>query len=234
MNRRGWQPQWMWLGVLAISLHQGVVAAPLPPEIFAQLSAQEFRRREVAEADLLAWSRTKPEAAKDELLKQSRFAADPESRVRCLNVLKTLVFDDYAKEGEGYIGITMRDDKLLVPGDRKMRSVIRVMATMPNTGAAMAGILPNEIIVGLGGKVWYDVAATEQFMNRIRSMKPEMKVELKILRAGKIVDVTVVLGRRPVVADQPQFGGGLADIQAAERASKEEYFRRWLENRAPK
>jgi len=225
--------KFFWLGLVFLTLVGGraLLGAPLPPELFAALSSQEFQEREAAEAKLLAWCKTKPESAKEELFKQYHLAEDPEAQVRCLAILRALVFEDYAREGEGYIGISMRDDTSLVPGDDRLRSVIRIMVTMPDTAAANAGIQPNDLIVGLADEVWYDVKASELFMKQIRSMKPDKKVKLKVLRADAILDFTVTLGRRPVMADLHWFQGESVDLQAAERAAKEAYFRRWLNDK---
>jgi predicted metalloprotease with PDZ domain len=222
---------WLRLGFLALLGSRVLFGSPLPPELFAALSSQEFQVREAAEAKLLAWCKTNREPAMAELLKQSHLAGDPEVRVRCLAILRALVFEDYAREGEGYIGISMRDDASLVPGDDKLRSVIRVMATMPDTAASNAGIQPNDLIIGLANEVWHDVKASELFMKQIRSMKPGEKVKLKILRTDAIIDFTVTLGRRPVMADLQWFQGDSVDLQAAERAAKEAYFRRWLNDK---
>jgi predicted metalloprotease with PDZ domain len=204
---------------------------PLPADLFLGLTSHEYQKREAAEAAILAWSRIKPESAKEELFKLSQSAEDPEARVRCLAVLKALVFEEYAREGEGYIGISLMDDTSPVPGDEKLRSVIRVLATMPDTAAANAGIQPNDLIVGLEKEVWHDVKASELFMKRIRSLKPNQKVNLKILRAAALTDVTVTLSRRPVMADLNWFQGQAVDFQAAERTAMENYFRRWLSDR---
>lgn len=228
--------QWSWsfwtgLGAIALFSAMALHAAPLPADLFAALSSQEFQEREAAEAKLLAWCKLKPEPAKAELFRQHQSAEDPEARARCLTILRTLVFEDYAREGEGYIGISMRDDTSQVPGDAKLRSVIRVMATLPDTAASNAGIQPNDLIVALADQVWYDVKASDLFTKQIRSMKPDQKVKLKILRADVIMDFTVTLGRRPVNADLQWFQGESVDLQAAERAAKEAYFRRWLNDR---
>ena len=180
--------QWSWsfwtkLGAVALFSAMALHAAPLPADLFAALSSQEFQEREAAEAKLLAWCKLKPEPAKAELFRQHQSAEDPEARARCLTILRTLVFEDYAREGEGYIGISMRDDTSQVPGDAKLRSVIRVMATLPDTAASNAGIQPNDLIVALADQVWYDVKASDLFTKQIRSMKPDQKVKLKILRA---------------------------------------------------
>ena len=74
----------------------------LPAEPFSNLGSEEFRKRESAQAELLAWARERPEVAMDELFRQSRVADNPEVRERCLAVLRELVNDEYS---EGWRGL---------------------------------------------------------------------------------------------------------------------------------
>ena len=59
-------------------------------------------------------------------------------------------------------------------------------------------------------------------------MKPNTKVDVRILRDGGLLDLKVTLGRRPLGADSLFFNGQMFDPEAMERAAKEAYFRRWL------
>jgi len=206
-------------------------ALELPPEPFAGLKSEEFSKREHAQAELVAWARQQPEAAMDELFRQSQVADDPEVRARCLAVLHDLVNDVYQKEGEGYIGVQMRDELADVPNDPKPRRVIRVVQVMPDSAAQRAGLQLNDLIVGLEDLVWHEGSASLPFSEKIRQLKPDAKVELKVLRNGKLMDIEVTLGRRPLLADNPFLQQRMADLEAAERAAKEAYFRRWLERR---
>lgn len=203
----------------------------LPTEAFRNLGSRDFRQREAAQSELLVWSRRQPEQAMIELLRQSREADDPEVRQRCMNVLHDLVIDEYLKEGEGFIGIAMKDEISNVPGDPKPRKVIRVTEVRLGTPAQQAGIQLNDLVVGLDGQVWRDVDASLPFREKIRAMKPNSKVELKILRDGGLIDCRVTLARRPEQADRLFFNGRNFDPEAGERAAKEAYFRRWLSQR---
>jgi serine protease Do len=136
--------------------------------------------------------------------------------------------DEYSKEGEGFIGIAMKDEISDVPNDPKARKVIRVTEVRQNTPARRAGILMNDLIVGFDGEVWYDKDALLPFREKIRAMKPNTKIVLKIIRDGKVLDCNVTLARRPLLADMPFFNGQNFDPDADERAAKEAYFRRWL------
>jgi predicted metalloprotease with PDZ domain len=203
----------------------------IPPKTLASLGSREFREREIAQVELLGWSRRQPEASMTELLRQSRKAEDPEVRQRCLNVLHELVIDEYSREGEGFIGIALKDEISNVPGDPKPRRVIRVTEVRLDAPARQAGIQLNDLIVGLNDQVWHDEDASPPFREKIRAMKPDTKVVLEVLRDGELIDCKVTLARRPVLADRPFFNGQNFDPEASEQAAKDAYFRRWLNQR---
>ena len=198
-------------------------AVELPAKALAGLASQQFRDREIAQVELLAWARlTAP--AMDELLRQSRLAVDPEVRERCLSILRILVTDGYLKEGEGYLGIMLKDDVSDIPGEPRTRGVIRVLMVQPDSPAEHAGIRVNDLIAGVNDEIWQEFT----FRANIRKMKPRTEVDLKILRDGRWVNVKVTLVRRPVYADNSFFPGQTYNLEAAERAAKEAYFRHWL------
>lgn len=205
----------------------------LPAQPFSNLGSEEFRKRESAQAELLAWSRERPEVAKDELFRQSRVADNPEVRERCLAVLRELVNDEYSKEGEGYLGIQMQqaNEIVKIPGDAKPRMAIRVIQVMPESAAELAGLQVNDLIVGLGDDKWHEGLAYDLLRERIRQLRPETRVMLKVLRNGRMMEIAVKLGRRPLQADMMFFDPRQVDLGAAERAAKDSYFRRWLERR---
>jgi hypothetical protein len=206
----------------------------LPVGPLSALQSDEFRIRETAQTEILAWARQRPEHAMDLLFRVSRTHEDPEVRQRCLAVLRELVIDDYLKEGEGFLGVRMQDEKALVQGEAKPRSVIRVIQVVADSAAQQAGVKLNDLIAGLDDKVWHDEAALLPFMNHVRQLKPGHRVKLKILRDGEMIDLEVKLGRRPLGADNPFLDPRQADLEAAEKAAKEAYFRRWLERRKAK
>ncbi len=199
----------------------------LPPTALSDLGSQQFREREAAQVELLDWARAQPGPAMNELLRQSQRANDPEVRERCLGILRDLVADEYLKEGEGYIGISLRDEIGDVPGEPNPRGVIRVIQVQADSPAERAGIRPNDLIVGINGEVWHETL----FRANVRMMKPNTKVGLKILRDGGLMDLNVTLGRRPLSADATFVPGQTFDPEAVERAAKEAYFRRWLSQR---
>lgn len=217
------------LGMVVASFSAWGLELPLEP--FSNLRSKEFQLREAAQLKLLSWARQQPEPAMSELFFQSRVADDPEVRERCLNVLRDLITDEYLKDGEGYIGIIMRDLVVDVPGDPKPRSVINVMQVLAGSAALRAGLQANDLIAGLDDLVWHDGLASLPFSERIRSKKPNSKVTVQVLRAGKLIDFVVTLGRRPPIPNNLFFNDQTFDPDAIERAAKEAYFRRWLSQR---
>jgi hypothetical protein len=206
----------------------------LPADPLSALQSDEFRTREGAQTELLAWARQQPQPAMDILYHVSRTHGDPEVRERCLAILRELVNDEYLKEGEGFLGIQMQEEKALVPDEPKPRSVIRVTHLVPDSAAQKAGVKLNDLITGLDDKKWQDDAVLQPFMNHVRQLKPGNRVILSILRNGEMIKLEVKLGRRPLLADNPFLDQRQVDIEAAERAAKEAYFRRWLERRKAK
>lgn len=197
------------------------------PNVFLRdFESPEFKVRQRAESELLEWGRKKPVESMLEIFTHSQKAEDPEVRERCIAVLRELVGDEYLNAGEGYIGIALwwKDDVVVLPGEDRERKAVRVSGVMPNTPGQLAGIQGNDLIVKLEGDGWKDVDATPQFREKIKSKKPGSLVKMTIFREGKLIDVEVKLSRRPLMADHLQT----LDLDAAEAASKEAHFQRWL------
>ncbi len=201
----------------------------LPPTILSDLGSPEFRVREEAEAKMLEWGRSRREASMKVLLVKVHTAQDPEVRERCLEILKKLVNDEYLKDGEGFIGISMLDEIANVPGDPNPRQVIRIRQIIKGTAAEKAGLQLNDLIAGLDGDVWRAAPAADTFSQLIKKKKPGTKVVLKVIRDQKLKTFDLVLGKRLVSADLLMMGGSGIDGQAAEKAAEENYFKRWLD-----
>lgn len=207
------------------------LAIELPAGPFADLKSEEFQKREAAQAELVDWARLQPEAAMDALFQQSRVADNPEARERCLAILRELVNDEYSKDGEGFIGIEMRDEALVLPEDAEPRGVIRVTNVVRDSAAAKAGLQQGDLILGFDDHVWNEKLISLPFREKIRQLKPNSKITLNIVRNGQPMNLQVILGRRPPMPDINFFGERQVDPAAAERAAKDDYFRRWLERR---
>lgn len=227
MNAFGMKPLGVTCATLSFFVATG--AAESLDRMYERLGSLQFKEREAAQVDLLYWGRSQPNSAMIELLRQSREASDPEVRNRCWDTLRELVTDQYMKEGEGYLGIGLQTEMVEVPGEVKPRAAIRVLRIQPDTPATKAGIQENDLIVSVNGEMWPDPV----FREKIRTMKPETKLDLSIVREGKVMPLKVTLGRRPLIADAPFFNGQPFNPGPAERVAKEAYFRRWLSLRKP-
>lgn len=221
--------QWISLIGLAIGMMSSdSLSIELPVKPLASLIDEEFSVREKAEAELLAWARDRREPAMEELYRQSRESDEPEVRQRCLSVLRELVNDDYLKTGEGYVGIMMQDVLFQVPGDKKLRNVIKVGQVIPDMAADQAGIKVDDMIVELNGEVWRDGPASVPFSGNIRKLKPGTKVSLKLIRDGEIKEIQLKLGKRP-----PDtaifFPGSQVELQSLEKLGRDRFFQQWLD-----
>jgi hypothetical protein len=205
--------------------------AEIPAKPLGELESEDFKTRENAQAAILAWARQNPQQAMDLLYEHSLHADEPEVRERCLDVLRALVNDEYLREGEGYLGIRMLDESTVVPGDPKPRSVIRVLQVVPDSAAAKAGLRVNDLIAGIEDQTWQGTPAMRPFSEAVRQYKPGTRLTLKVVREGALIDLPVVLGRRPLFADNPFLDQRQLDLEAAEKAASEAYFRRWMELR---
>ena len=203
----------------------------IPAKLLSELGSPEFRDRETAQAELLLWSRERPEGAMTALLGQFRQASDPEIRERCLQTLKELVNDEYLKDGEGFIGISMLDETAQIRKEAKLRHVIRVSQIVKGSAAEQSGLKLNDLIIGLNGEIWTEKQAAESFSAKIKNRKPGTKVILQISRNLKLIEIEVILGKRPLNVNFMLMGDFGLDVNAAENEAREAYFRQWLRNR---
>ena len=70
----------------------------------------------------------------------------------------------------------------------------RVNQVMPDSGAAKAEILVNDVVLAVDGQA---VATREELVDVIRRRDPGDQVKLKILRGDEEIEKTATLGRRP-------------------------------------
>jgi len=241
----------LWLPARPLPVIIAVLSCPLcaaaefelPPAIMQGLRSEKFAEREQSQSELLAWTRQHPEEATEALYQQSRTAEDPEQRLRSQGVLRELVVDEYLRNGVGYVGFRMNPntEAVAVPGENEPRFAVRVLQVEPDTPGHKAGLLAGDLLLGVDDAVWHQEDTSIVVSEKIKSFKAGTKVTLKLFRQGKVVDLPLVLGRRPATADLLQFQFGFGGMQispeaiaAADSAAKEEYFRRWLAARKAK
>jgi hypothetical protein len=214
----------VFIGCTALFSGGPLCAQAVPMAIIRDLSSDKFAERETAQAELREWSRKQPEKSIGELHRQWTSASDPEVKARCLAVLKELVLErEYG--GEGYLGISMIEMIVQVPGENLPRRAIRIGMVMPGTAADVAGLLPNDLIVGLGDRVWRDGGMDSDFARIIRENRPGTEVSLLLLKDEKLVRKKIRLGSKP---EAPGEEG-----QEIARIARDRFFQRWLDKQEP-
>ena len=69
-----------------------------------------------------------------------------------------------------------------------------ISGVIRNGPADKAGIKPGDVLMEVGGKAVNDSSG---MLNLIAQLKPGDKASLKLLRAGKNLDLAVMIGKRP-------------------------------------
>jgi len=200
----------------------------VPPEVLRGLKDQEFQVREASQKNLLDWARQDPQPRGRALLHQARTADDPEVRLRCHAVLRSLSMDAYLDGGEGYMGITMDTARTLVPGEEIQRTVILITRVMPDSPASEAGLRVGDMIESVNKRSLDGVNALPEFQQMIRQLQPGKKADFGILRGGDLIEVAVVLGRRPPQLDMAFFGQRMQDLHELARREQDEFFKNWI------
>lgn len=102
----------------------------------------------------------------------------------------------YGKVIRGYLGIRPQEVTAKIRQALKMKEGTGVLVSevIVNTPAEKAGLQVGDVIVEVNGE---PVKGVEEFRNRIAGMKPQSKVELKIMREGRMLSKSVVLAEFP-------------------------------------
>lgn len=213
---------------LLILVCQPLQGVEVPHEPLEALSDGQFRVREDAQSKLLAWARIDPGPSMDELLKEFQSSEDPEVRERCLEILRVLVAEQFMGEGQGFLGVIRIGMSVDLPGESTPCHGVLVTGVRLGTPANRAGIRLNDVIVSVNGTRWSEATASDEFGDQIAALKPGSSVKIGIFREGKLIELEVVLTRRPANADHGLFNDPGFDSDAEERAAIEAHFREWL------
>jgi hypothetical protein len=202
-------------------------APEVPSEIFLRLASANFRQREIAETDLFNWVKAQPRSRLKEVILQSEMSEDPEIRLRCLSVIRALAMEDYRNEGEGYLGIMMREEWVGEPAGPP-RYGVRVTSVVPKGAAERGNLAVRDLIVEIEGQGWTEPGAADRFTHQIRRTKPGTPVTLKIIRNKEPLILKLMLDRRPPIQPNP-MGRGPFDLETQDRLAKDAYFKKWLD-----
>jgi hypothetical protein len=199
-----------------------------PDELIAELSHTDFKTRMRSQERLLEWGRNNLDAGIKKFYETYRNSDDPEVRLRSREVLRELVIHKQSGEGEGYLGIRMQAEELMLDGGN-LRPVVRITAIMPGTPAAKFELRPNDLIVGIDEVEVGGEDPLTAFGAYVQSRKPRTDVTLHVLRNGQPQDVVVNLMRRPPNLDQRAFlWGGQEIVPPAQEEVEEQEFKKWL------
>ncbi len=202
-------------------------AETVPKEIMKGLSSEEFKQREAAQVEFEKWANEKGSEGVATIYQLYVGADDPEVRNRCLRVLRIQSEKDYMNDGKGYLGVTLAEEELEVAGEEKPRIGIRITFVIPGSQAEIAGIKAGDIIASMDGKKWHAQGAINELIETVASYKPLRKVVFEIKRQGedKLLEVPVILGKRPVDDLKQMYYNQLDDL---EKQAREKHFEEWL------
>jgi predicted metalloprotease with PDZ domain len=202
-------------------------AETVPKEIMEGLSSEEFKQREASQVEFEKWANEKGSEGVAAIYQLYVGADDPEVRNRCLRVLRIQSEKDYMNDGKGYLGVTLAEEELEVAGENKPRIGIRITFVMPGSQAEIAGIKAGDIIASMDGKKWHAQGAINELIETVASYKPLRKVVFEIKRQGedKLLEVPVILGKRPVDDLKQMYYNQLDDL---EKQAREKHFEEWL------
>jgi membrane-associated protease RseP (regulator of RpoE activity) len=198
--------------------------------LFQGLGSEEFDVREGAQAELSAWAAKNPQLAIPIFLRLFQEDDDPEVRKRALKILKELGNIDYLSEGQGYLGILIREEPLNAPQGGEVRFGIRVLNVGNGSPAEQAGLKMDDLILSLDGIIWKEGDAETKFITAVAAKKPLADVTLMVQRGqADPIGINVKLGKRPI--PNLQAGG---DLGLLEQQAKEQHFQQWLKKQQDK
>jgi serine protease Do len=110
--------------------------------------------------------------------------------------MATSVMDSIIKHGKvirGWLGVSIQDlsPDLAKSFDIKEQTGALISGVMEDSPAAKAGLKRGDLIIELDGK---SVADSISLRNRVSSLAPGTKIEMKIIRDGKQQSITATLG----------------------------------------
>ncbi len=115
------------------------------------------------------------------------------------NVMSQIL--DHGKVNRAYLGIMVQD---ITPGISKAMNLKNMKGVLvgdvsPSGPAQRSGVQRGDVILEINGKTMED---SRELRNTVSMMNPDANVNLKLLRDGKITDVTVKLGELPTDKEQ--------------------------------
>lgn len=178
---------------------------PLNETLTAGIVAATAKLRSPLYADREAASRKLVEigaSAFRHLREAYRRTHDIEVRMRIEDIVQTAFYNYQVFDGNGFLGVTMQpypNPRLPKDSLPEGRVGVYIANVLEDTAAARAGIVKEDIIVGIDGTPFEGTGneVLDQLSAAIRSYRPGSSVELTLSRQGEEITIPVILGRCP-------------------------------------
>lgn len=96
----------------------------------------------------------------------------------------------------GWIGVEPRDltPEMAETFNLPVKDGVLITGVLHNGPAAQGGMLPGDVVVQVSSS---KVANTTQLLNAVAALKPGQAAQVKVQRRGEMLDLNVVVAKRP-------------------------------------
>jgi len=110
-----------------------------------------------------------------------------------------LVMESLIKDGQvtrGWIGVEPRDltPEMAETFNLPVKDGVLITGVLHNGPAAQGGLRPGDVVVQVAAS---QVANTSQLLNAVAALKPGETAQVRVQRAGEVVNLNVVVAKRP-------------------------------------
>jgi S1-C subfamily serine protease len=187
----------------------------------ANLGAEQFAAREMAQQRLLKFAESNHQAVLAACVPRYRQTQDPEVKTRLKEVMASVVDKHLFRAPRGYLGVRLnrvhiRGGQLVVAGTTAPPGAAWVSQVMDDTPAQKAGMQANDFIIAVDGKPLEN--GSDGFIEYVQSRRPGARLKLSVLRGAATNAIDAVLGELPQAEAER--------IHTKERG--DEFFERWL------
>ncbi len=187
-----------WAGVLLIICGYGFADTagerPESGRVRAEISglgADEYEKREAAQARLREWADAFPRYVMVELAEAYREAEDLEVEYRLESLLRELAAEQIFYRPYGFLGVNFQPQML-----RDQRQVIEIIGMVNGEAADRAGLRIGDRLLEVGGVPIKEMEGSNGFVDHVSSLLPGEEVNLLVERGDTQFRVDLVLGVR--------------------------------------